>query len=101
MYETATTDIYTYRHTLSRHDALPICWPGRRSSSASWAATGAGRADGSGAADMGSGWIVTVKRLGRAGRGCYKILYKLGKDGAGRTIDYPGKAAYEQDRFDC
>src|SRR3546814_7976162 len=24
----APTDIYTYRHTLSRHDALPIC-PGR------------------------------------------------------------------------
>src|SRR3546814_3836008 len=25
--DTATTDIYTYRHTLSRHDALPICPP--------------------------------------------------------------------------
>src|SRR3546814_15415539 len=26
--DTATTDIYTYRHTLSLHDALPI-WPHR------------------------------------------------------------------------
>src|SRR3546814_4229750 len=26
--DTATTEIYTYRHTLSLHDALPICrWP--------------------------------------------------------------------------
>src|SRR3546814_12570126 len=23
--DTATTDIYTFRHTLTRHDALPIC----------------------------------------------------------------------------
>src|SRR3546814_4584946 len=22
----ATTEIYSYRHTLSLHDALPICW---------------------------------------------------------------------------
>src|SRR3546814_15459891 len=26
----ATTEIYTYLHTLSRHDALPICQPGTR-----------------------------------------------------------------------
>src|SRR3546814_1370864 len=26
--DTATTELYTYRHTLSRHDALPI-WPRR------------------------------------------------------------------------
>src|SRR3546814_18591106 len=25
--DTATTEIYTYLHTLSLHDALPICWP--------------------------------------------------------------------------
>src|SRR3546814_12978687 len=24
--DTATTEIYTYRHTLSLHDALPISW---------------------------------------------------------------------------
>src|SRR3546814_13121002 len=24
--DTATTEIYTYCHTLSLHDALPICW---------------------------------------------------------------------------
>src|SRR3546814_410102 len=24
--DTATTETYTYGHTLSRHDALPICW---------------------------------------------------------------------------
>src|SRR3546814_18003950 len=28
--ETATTDIYTYCHTLSLHDALPICRSDRR-----------------------------------------------------------------------
>src|SRR3546814_6978889 len=28
--ETATTEIDTYRHTLSLHDALPICEPGGR-----------------------------------------------------------------------
>src|SRR3546814_2647872 len=26
--DTATTEIYTYLHTLSLHDALPFCWPG-------------------------------------------------------------------------
>src|SRR3546814_12650973 len=26
--DTATTEIYTYVHTLSLHDALPICWGG-------------------------------------------------------------------------
>src|SRR3546814_13388855 len=26
--DTATTEIYTYGHTLSLHDALPICRPG-------------------------------------------------------------------------
>src|SRR3546814_8955608 len=33
--DTATTEIYTYRHTLSLHDALPICGCCRRSSAAS------------------------------------------------------------------
>src|SRR3546814_2512153 len=33
--DTATTEIYTYRHTLSLHDALPICGGCRRSSAAS------------------------------------------------------------------
>src|SRR3546814_19801445 len=28
--ETATAEIYTSRHTLSQHDALPICLAGRR-----------------------------------------------------------------------
>src|SRR3546814_8837747 len=32
--DTATTEIYTYRHTLSRHDALPI-WIWRSSSPSS------------------------------------------------------------------
>src|SRR3546814_14178936 len=27
--ETATTEFYTYGHTRSRHDALPICWIAR------------------------------------------------------------------------
>src|SRR3546814_14427082 len=27
--DTATTEIYTYCHTLSLHDALPICYPVR------------------------------------------------------------------------
>src|SRR3546814_17566995 len=30
--ETATTGTYTYRHTLSLHDALPICDEGNRPS---------------------------------------------------------------------
>src|SRR3546814_11779416 len=27
MYYTATTEIHTYCHPLSLHDALPLCWP--------------------------------------------------------------------------
>src|SRR5213075_3339614 len=35
--DTATTEIYTTRHTLSLHDALPISRPWRARRSSSWA----------------------------------------------------------------
>src|SRR3546814_8244023 len=42
--DTATTEIYTYCHTLSLHDALPICWI--------WLPLGPGAAAGSGSGSI-------------------------------------------------
>src|SRR3546814_6183138 len=38
--DTATTEIYTYRHTLSLHDALPISGSCRHTSRTTWTTTG-------------------------------------------------------------
>src|SRR3546814_20375489 len=36
LYDPPPSEIYTYRHTLSLHDALPICWAASASPAAIW-----------------------------------------------------------------
>src|SRR3546814_14388733 len=55
-YDTAATEIYTYRHTLSLHDALPICWAMAR-------ADAAPRSPVHEAAPSGSGGVRTEREL--------------------------------------
>src|SRR3546814_8135199 len=62
VYDTATTGIYTYVHTLSLHDALPIPWPEGDPPSSGWPVLYV--LDGE---DNFAAFAVAARRLARAG----------------------------------